>query len=382
MQTLPKTGILGGGQLGRMLCQAALPWNLEIGILDPAPDCPAAGVCTRFVQGDFKNYDDVLAFGQYYDLLTIEIEHVNTEALHVLEKMGKAIHPAPRVIDIVKDKGLQKQFYAAYGIPTAPFQLFRDEKALVEAVDSQQLSFPFVQKTRTAGYDGKGVSIIRNSRDLTEKLLPGPCLTEELVSVKTEIAVIAARNPNGEVRVFPAVEMDFHPDANLVERLVCPARIGALDAARAEVLAETVIRALDVCGLLAVEMFLTTDGDLLVNEVAPRPHNSGHHTIEAAATSQFQQHLRAIYNWPLGPTTAVSPAVMLNVLGEEGHKGPVTYEGLADCLAVDGVHVHLYGKNRTAPFRKMGHLTVLGPTLEAALARSEKAAGILKALSR
>lgn len=364
-----------------MLCQAALPWNMEVHVLDPAADCPAARVCSRFVQGHFNNYDDVLAFGRDVDLITIEIEHVNTEALRALEAMGKVVHPAPRVIDIIKDKGLQKQFYAERDIPTAPFELFDDEKALLEAVERGRWVLPFVQKTRTAGYDGKGVAILRTSQDLEQKILPGPCVVEHLVEVRSEIAVIAARNAADEVRIFPAVEMDFHPEANLVERLVCPARISNLDAARAEALAETVIRAFDVCGLLAVEMFLTTEGDILVNEVAPRPHNSGHHTIEASATSQFQQHWRAICNWPLGPVALRQPAVMLNLLGEEGHRGPVRYEGLEQCLALEGVHVHLYGKSVTAPFRKMGHLTITGATLEQAIEQSAKAGALLKSIT-
>lgn len=369
--TTQKIGILGGGQLGKMLCLAAAPWDFKTCVLDTSADFPAGAVCSEFTPGDFKNYDDVLAFGADKDVLTIEIEHVNTEALHELKRQGKIVHPAPEALDVIKDKGLQKEFYRQHDIPTAPFELFADEQALVEAVKSGRWALPLVQKTRTAGYDGRGVAILRTPNDLETKLLKGPCLAEQLAPVLTEIAVIAARNASDQVAVFPAVEMDFHPEANLVEQLVCPARISALAAAEAEALAEQVIRAFDVCGLLAVEMFLCTDGRLWVNEVAPRPHNSGHHTIDSAVTSQYQQHLRAICDLPLGDTAQVQPALMLNLLGEDGFKGPVQYEGVAECLALSGVHVHLYGKAMTAPFRKMGHVTITADTLESAFEKAE-----------
>lgn len=368
--TTTKIGILGGGQLGKMLCLSAANWDFKTYILDASADYPAGPVCTSFTVGNFNNYDDVLAFGQDKDILTIEIEHVNTDALRQLEDMGKTVHPSPRALDIIKDKGLQKEFYREQGIPTARFELFADDTDLKAAISEGRWILPLVQKTRLAGYDGKGVAVLRTLEDLTTKLLSGPCLAEELIQVRTEIAVIAARNANDDVAMFPAVEMDFHPEANLVEFLLCPARISPLVAAEAEALAERVIRALDVCGLLAVEMFLTEDGELLVNEVAPRPHNSGHHTIDSAQTSQYQQHLRAICNLPLGNTDQLQPAAMLNLLGEPGHQGPVLYTGLDTCLALEGVHVHLYGKSRTTPFRKMGHVTVTAETVELALEKA------------
>lgn len=379
--TTQKIGILGGGQLGKMLCLAAADWDLKTFVLDASPDYPAGQVCTGFTQGDFNNFDDVLAFGKDKDILTIEIEHVNTDALRELERLGKTVHPAPRALDIIKDKGIQKEFYRENGIPTAHYELFDNENLLKEAVAAGRWSLPFVQKSRTAGYDGRGVAIIRTAEDLEQKILSGPCLAEALAPIRTEIAVVAARNANDEVTVFPPVEMDFHPEANLVEFLLCPARISPLEAAEAEALAETVIRTFDVCGLLAVEMFLTTDGQLLVNEVAPRPHNSGHHTIDTAPTSQFQQHLRAICNLPLGTTVQQSPAVMLNLLGEPGHKGPVRYEGMEQCLALDGVHIHLYGKAMTSPFRKMGHVTVTGQTAEEAIEKAQFVKNTLKAVA-
>lgn len=377
--TTQKIGILGGGQLGKMLALAAANWDFKIFCLDPTPEAPASAVCAGFTLGDFNNYDQVLAFGQDKDLLTIEIEHVNTDALRELERLGKTVHPSPRALEIIKDKGLQKEFYREHDIPTAYFELFDDEKALKKAIESGAWKLPLVQKTRTAGYDGKGVAILRTLADLETKLLPGPCLAESLAPIETEIAIVAAKNAKGEVAVFPAVEMDFHPEANLVEFLLCPARIAPLVEVEAEALAERVIRALDVCGLLAVEMFWTRDGQLLVNEVAPRPHNSGHHTIDSAHTSQFEQHLRAICDLPLGSTESITPvAIMLNLLGEPGQKGPVRYEGVEECLALEGVNIHLYGKALTSPFRKMGHVSITADTVAEAMKKANFVKGTLK----
>jgi 5-(carboxyamino)imidazole ribonucleotide synthase len=367
-----KTGVLGGGQLGKMLGLAAANWDLPLYFLDAAADYPASTVCAGFTVGNFNDYDAVMAFGQDKDLLTIEIEHVNTAALHNLEAAGKTIHPSPTVLDIIKDKGLQKQFYEKNDIPTARFELFKTEHDLVAAIEESRWHLPLVQKTRSAGYDGKGVAILRSPEDLKTKLLKGPCLAEELVPVKAELAVVTARNANDEVAVYPPVEMEFHPEANLVEFLFCPSRQSPLVLAEAEALAERVVRAFGSCGLLAIEMFLTHDNRLLINEVAPRPHNSGHHTIDSAATSQFQQHLRAILNLPLGDTTQLRPAVMVNLLGAPGHSGPVVYRGMDTCMAWEGVYIHLYGKKSTSPYRKMGHVTVTADTLEAAIEKARK----------
>lgn len=380
--TTRKIGILGGGQLGKMLCLSAANWDFKMYILDPTPGCPASQVCTGFTQGNFNDYHDVLEFGRDKDIITIEIEHVNTDALRELERMGKTVHPAPAALDIIKDKGTQKEFYRQNDIPTAPFELFEDEKALLQAVSEGRWKLPFVQKTRTAGYDGKGVAIMRTHADLEKKLLSGPCLAEELADIQTEIAVIAAQNEDGSVSVFPAVEMDFHPEANLVEFLLCPARISPLQEAEAQALAERVIRSLGCCGLLAVEMFLTKSGEIWVNESAPRPHNSGHHTIDSAITSQFQQHIRAVANLPLGSGTQVTgAAVMLNLLGEEGHKGPVVYRGAEECLAMEGVYIHLYGKAATSPFRKMGHVTITADDTESAIRKADFVKKHLKVVS-
>jgi 5-(carboxyamino)imidazole ribonucleotide synthase len=361
-----KIGVLGAGQLGKMLALAAGNWHLPLYMLDQAADFPAAYLSAQFTPGNFKDYNDVYQFGKQMDLLTIEIEHVNTKALHDLAAEGVRIHPAPDKLDIIKDKGLQKLFYQEKGIPTSPFDLYEDEKAILEAISSGALAFPFVQKSRTAGYDGRGVSLIRNAAELESKLLKGPSLVEQLVDIDKELAVVVARNESGQTIAYPTVEMAFHPEANLVEFLFCPANIDEELEQKAQQLALEVIEAFDICGLLAVELFLDQSGALIVNEVAPRPHNSGHHTIDSCYTSQFEQHLRAITNMPLGSTQMKSPSVMVNLLGEDGYTGPAFYEGFADCLAIEGVHMHLYGKTITKPFRKMGHATVVDQDIEKA----------------
>ena len=368
---MKKITILGGGQLGKMLCLAASPLDIPIYVLDEKSDFPAAKLCEKFIEGNFKDFNDVYNAGNQADIITIEIEHVNTAALHQLQKEGKTVHPAPEKLDIIKDKGLQKLFYIEHNLPTSNFALFDDEKAIREGLKNGQIKFPFVQKTREAGYDGKGVAVIKNAADLEKKLLEGASLIEELVEIEKELAVVVCRNENGEVAAYDAVEMEFNPDANLVEFLFAPANISNIIAAEAEELAIKVIEAFEICGLLAVELFLTKDNTLLINEVAPRPHNSGHHTIDAAETSQFEQHLRGIMNFPLGSTRLKSPAVMLNLLGEPDFVGDVHYEGLEQCLATEGVHVHLYGKKQTKPFRKMGHVTVTADTLEAAKKKAD-----------
>ncbi len=378
---MKKITILGGGQLGKMLCLAAAPLDIPIIILDEKNNFPAAKLCEQFIEGDFRNFQDVYNAGNQSDIITIEIEHVNTTALHQLQKEGKKIHPAPEKLDIIKDKGLQKLFYIEHNLPTSNFALFDDEKAIREGLKNGQIKFPFVQKTREAGYDGKGVSVIKNVADLDKKLLEGASLIEELVEIEKELAVVVCRNESGEVAVYDAVEMEFNPEANLVEFLFAPANISNIIAAEAEELATKVIEAFDICGLLAVEFFLTKDNTLLINEVAPRPHNSGHHTIDAAETSQFEQHLRGIMDFPLGSTRLKSPAVMLNLLGEPNFSGDVYYEGLEKCLAQEGVHVHLYGKKQTKPFRKMGHVTVTAPTLKEAKKKADFVKNNLKVKS-
>ncbi|AEE53892.1 5-(carboxyamino)imidazole ribonucleotide synthase [Haliscomenobacter hydrossis] len=362
-----KVGILGGGQLGKMLGLAAANWHLPLYFLDDSRNFPAGGVAEEFVEGNFNNYEDVLAFGADKDVLSIEIEHVNTRALETLQAKGVTVHPHPEALDLIKDKGLQKLFYQEHGLPSAPFELFEDENAVRHAVQTGKWQYPFVQKSRTAGYDGKGVAIIRNESDLQHKLLPGSCLLEARVDIQKELAVIVARNADGEIAAFPVVEMDFNPEANLVEFLICPARIDAAIEKAAIELSKRCIETFGICGLLAVELFLTPDQQILINEVAPRPHNSGHHTIDSCYTSQFEQHLRGILNLPLGSTAMKCPSVMVNLLGAEGFSGPTRYFGLEDCLALPGVKLHFYGKSTTKPFRKMGHATVLAENIDEAV---------------
>ncbi len=372
-----KVGILGGGQLGKMLCQAAQPWHLPLAVLDRKRSFPAGPVAGKFVEGDFTNFEDVYEFGREMDVLTIEIENVHVEALKRLEAEGVRVFPHSEALATIKDKGLQKLFYKERGLPTAPFRAFEDVRAIERAVRRGRLELPFVQKTRLAGYDGRGVAVVRTVEDLP-RLLPGPCLVEPLVDIRAELAVIAARNPSGQTAVFPAVEMVFHPTANLVEFLACPARIPPEVERRAEDLALSTIQAFDLCGLLAVEMFWTQNEELLINEVAPRPHNSGHHTLDACITSQFEQHLRAILDLPLGSTRLKSPAVMVNLLGAPGSQGPAHYQGFEQCLAVEGVKIHLYGKEETRPYRKMGHATVLNEDLDRALELARQVKQTLK----
>lgn len=359
-------GICGGGQLGKMLCEAASAWDWKTAVLDQSPDDPAARLAYKFVQGDFTKYEDVLNFGKQVDVLTIEIEKVNLEALVELEKMGKIVHPSPRALAIIKDKALQKQFFIDQGLPTVPQELFDSKDDILKAIESGFLQIPFVQKLRTDGYDGRGVAIIRTEEDLS-LLLDGLSLVEPLVEIEAEVAVIAARNVNGEIKTFPPVAMAFHPEANLVEYLYCPSGLGPALELEATQIAQAAIEALDICGLLAVEMFLTAEGDWLINEVAPRPHNSGHHTIECCNVSQFQQHLLAICNLPLIDPQLQLPGVMVNLLGEEGFEGPVKYMGVEQALRLGSVYVHLYGKKTTKPFRKMGHITVANRSVSQAI---------------
>lgn len=360
-----KLGILGGGQLGKMLTLAASNWDVNTYVLDPNNECSAATTCSKYVQGDFTSYEDVYNFGKEVDLITIEIENVNIDALKQLKAEGKNVYPDPQILEIIKDKGLQKTFYKEHNIPSSEFELFNDEQAIKDAVQKGDLTIPFVQKSRSEGYDGKGVKVVTTLDDLNE-LLPGPSLAEKKVQIKKELSVIVARNPSGDIKCFPIVEMEFNHEANLVEYLLCPAEVSNEIAEEAKELAIKLVKAMEFEGLLAVEMFLDTDGNILINEVAPRPHNSGHHTIESAFTSQYEQHLRAILDFPLGVTEAKIPSIMLNVLGEPGYEGEVKLSGLKECMSCEGVKLHMYGKKITKPFRKMGHITILDKDIEQA----------------
>ncbi len=380
MSFFPKLGILGGGQLGKMLIQAANPLAIPIHILDPNPNCPAAEWTSNITVGDFRDYDAVYQFGQTVDVLTIEIEQVNIEALLQLQKEGKTVHPNPAKVRIIKDKGLQKDFFKKHQIATSDYQVFPNKKAVLAAIEADELQLPFVQKLRQFGYDGKGVQVIRSEADLS-KLFEEPSLVEDLVDIEKELSVVVTKGKSGEIVCFDAVEMEFNPIANLVEFLFAPAHISVEIAAKAQNLAIEVSKAFDIQGLLAVELFLTKNGEVLVNEVAPRPHNSGHHSIEACYTSQYQQHLRSVLDLPLGSTALKMPAVMVNVLGDANHTGSAKYEGLNECLEMEGVYVHLYGKEITKPFRKMGHITILDPDLDAAKRKAREVLALLKVVS-
>jgi 5-(carboxyamino)imidazole ribonucleotide synthase len=348
-----RLGILGGGQLGRMLLQAGIDLNLYTLILDPDPDAPCKSLCHEFYVGSFADYDTVYEFGKKCEVVTIEIEHVNTAALLQLQQEGVKIYPQPEVIKTIQDKGLQKEFYRQHQIPTADFRLLQNHAELADNLDF----LPAFQKLRTLGYDGRGVTRLTTAADFA-KGFEAPSVLEKLVDYEKELAVIVARNGSGEISCFPTVELVFHPVHNLVDYLFSPAAISTEIEQRAQEVARQVISAFNMVGLLAVEMFLTKDGEILVNEVAPRPHNSGHHTFKANHTSQFEQHLRAILNLPLGNTALHSSAVMLNLLGEPDYSGEARYEGLAETLAIPGVTIHLYGKKYTRPARKMGHVTI------------------------
>ena len=371
-----KIGILGGGQLGRMWIQNALNYNVSCSVIDPDANAPCKNICDDFKVGDITDFDTVYNFGQTVDLITIEIEKVNVEALEKLEAEGKLVYPQPSIIKMIRDKGVQKQWMKDHGIPTSDFQLIENK----EALEKLTWGLPYVQKLRKDGYDGKGVQIIREKKDFDDAFTAAS-LVERLVDFEKEIAVIVARNSNGETKTFPLVEMDFHPTANLVEFLVSPANVSEYIAMKAENIAVKIADELELVGILAVEMFLTKSGDILVNEMAPRPHNSGHQTIEGNISSQFEQHLRAIFNQPLGDTDAKYHSVMINVLGEEGHSGDAVYKGLEEVLELSGVYVHLYGKKITKPFRKMGHVTVIDENRDEAISKARLVKEMLKVVT-
>ena len=348
-----RLGVLGGGQLGRMMIQAAANLDLRVEVMDPSADAPCRHLTHRFVQGDLQDADAVFSFGRDLDIITIEIEHVSVDGLRRLRDHGVRVLPDPDHLAIIQDKGLQKQFFAENGIPSSDFQLIDD------ASGAEAYGFPVVQKLRTGGYDGKGVKILKTAAD---ERFDGPCVLEKAVAIDKELSVIVARNPSGEVATFPVVEAVFDPVANLVDYLVAPAAVTDAQAADAQALAVRVAEAMDFRGLLAVELFLVQDsGQILVNEIAPRTHNSGHHTIEANRTSQFEQHLRAILDLPLGDTSPVHPVgAMVNLVGAPDAHGTPVYTGLATALATPGIHPHIYGKSTVKPFRKMGHVTITG----------------------
>lgn len=366
-------GILGGGQLGRMVIQSAINYNIDIHILDPDSNAPCKTICQKFVQGSLTDFDTVYAFGRECDVITIEIENVNTDALAKLAKEGKEVYPQPHLIKLIQDKRSQKSFYEERGIPTAEFILTENKEDVHLQVDF----LPAVNKLGREGYDGRGVQILKSKEEL-HKAFDAPGLLEKLIDFEKEISVIVARNKQGEVITYPSVECSFHPTANLVEFLFAPAEISPELEQKAQEIAKKVILELDLIGILAVEMFVTKEGEILVNEIAPRPHNSGHHTIEANFTSQFEQHLRAVLDMPLGNTDLRCPAAMVNLLGEDGYSGEAFVEGLDEAIRQKGVYIHLYGKKLTKPFRKMGHVTLLDENVEQLKQRAKEIKEIIK----
>ena len=373
-----KVGNRGGGQLGKMLLSETRKWDIQTFVLDPSADAPCKIACNTFVQGDLMDFDTVYQFGKLVDILTFEIELVNIDALEKLEFEGVQVYPTPKTLRQIQNKGVQKSEYAKHQIPTANFQIFENLNSLRSNLPN--LQFPLVWKCTEFGYDGYGVKIIRKSTDLDE-LPDTECIVEEIIPFKNELAVIVVRNISGEIKTYPVVEMEFHPEANQVEYVICPARIDENVAQKATAIALQVAAIFEPVGLLAVEMFQTHDDEILVNEVAPRPHNSGHYSIEASYTSQFENHLRAILNLPLGNTDSKVAGIMVNLVGEEGFSGNVVYENIHEILAIDGVTPHLYGKKQTRPFRKMGHVTIVNEDMKEARKIAERVKNTIRVVA-
>ena len=360
-----KLGILGGGQLGKMLLYETRKWDVFTKVMDGSADAPCKIACNKFVQGNLMDFDAVYTFGKDVDVLTIEIENVNVDALEKLEQEGVVVFPQSKVLRTIQNKAKQKLFYVDHGIPTSEFARFAYTSEIDESISNGGLTLPFVWKSAQFGYDGQGVKIIRTIEDL-EGLPNVECIAESLVPFKNELAVVVSRNASGQSKAYPVVEMEFHPEANQVEYVLCPARISSEVAQKAQEVAMKVSESFGHVGLLAVEMFQNQEDTILVNEVAPRPHNSGHYSIEASYTNQFEQHLRCVLGLPLGSTDSKVAGVMVNLVGAEGHTGDVVYEHIGDILGKYGVTPHIYGKKQTRPFRKMGHVTIVNENIERA----------------
>jgi 5-(carboxyamino)imidazole ribonucleotide synthase len=375
-----KLGILGGGQLGKMLLYETRKYDIGTAVVDPNPEAPAKLAANHFEVGDLQDYETVLQFGRNVDVLTFEIESVNVAALQQLEKEGKKVFPSAQTLLQIQDKGVQKTFYKNKNLPTADFELFETKQDLIDAIDQKRIEFPFVWKACKGGYDGKGVSVIKTQDDLS-KLPDTACIREDLVPFKNELAVIVARNVSGEIKTYPVVEMEFHPTANQVEYVLSPARISSKVEQRAREVAMQVSKSFEHVGLLAVELFQTEDDQILINEVAPRPHNSGHFSIEASFTNQFEQHLRSILDLPLGDTNQKVAAVMVNLVGDKDYKGSVLYENIEEIMQLSGVTPHIYGKRETRPFRKMGHVSIVNKDIDEARKIAEQVKKKIKVIS-
>ena len=375
-----KLGILGGGQLGKMLLFDTRKFDIQTYVLDPSDEAPCKIACDKFFKGDLMDFETVYNFGKLVDVLTFEIELVNLEALVKLEAEGLKVYPSPKTLKLIQNKGVQKDFYTEHAIPTASYKRFKDIKSLVVAILESKIKLPFVWKCTEFGYDGNGVKVIRHVSDL-DNLANVECIAEEMIPFKNELAVIVCRSPSGEIKTYPVVEMEFHPEANQVEYVICPARIDAKVAERARAIALTVSEKFNHVGLLAVEMFQTENDEIIVNEVAPRPHNSGHYSIEASYTSQFENHLRAILDLPLGNTESKVAGIMVNLVGAEGHSGNVVYENIEKIMSWNGVTPHIYGKKQTRPFRKMGHVTIVNSDIVQARKIAEDVKNCIRVIS-
>ena len=375
-----KLGILGGGQLGKMLLAETRKFDIQTYILDPSREAPSQFGATHFVIGDLMDFDTVYEFGKKVNLLTIEIENINLDALDKLESEGLKVFPSPKTLRLIQNKGVQKDFYVENQIPTAAFKRFSNLNQLRSEIENGLVEIPFVWKCAQFGYDGNGVKVVRSISDI-ENLPNVECIAEQMIKFKNELAVIVARSESGEVKTYPVVEMEFHPEANQVEYVICPARIDDNIAKKANEIALKVSTAYNHIGLLAVEMFQTVNDEIFVNEVAPRPHNSGHYSIEASYTSQFENHLRAILNLPLGNTASKVAGIMVNLVGAEGCSGNVIYENIEKIMAIDGVTPHIYGKRETRPFRKMGHVTIVNENMNEARKIAEEVKNTIKVIS-
>lgn len=376
-----KIGILGGGQLGKMMLTETRKFDIQTYVVDPSAEAPSQFGATKFIQGSLNDYQTVIDLGNQVDVLTIEIENVNLEALETLEAAGKKVYPSPKTLRLISNKGNQKDFYIQHNIPTAPYKRFATLEALKVDVASGTIEIPFVWKATEGGYDGNGVKVVRKMEDLAA-LPETECIAETMIPFKNELAVIVARSASGEIKTYPVVEMEFHPEANQVEYVICPARIDETVANNAREIALKVSEAYNHVGLLAVEMFQTQNDEILVNEVAPRPHNSGHYSIEASYTSQFEQHIRAILDLPLGNTDSKVAGIMVNLVGEEGYSGQVVYENIEKIMAIDGVTPHIYGKRETRPFRKMGHVTIVNENMAEARKIAQEVKETIRVISK
>ncbi|MCF6130343.1 5-(carboxyamino)imidazole ribonucleotide synthase [Flavobacterium sp. AS60] len=375
-----KLGILGGGQLGKMLLAETRKFDIQTYVLDPSMDAPSQFGATKFFIGDLMDYETVYDFGKKVDLLTIEIENINLDALDKLESEGLKVFPSPKTLRLIQNKGVQKDFYVENQIPTAAFKRFNNLNKLRSEIENDLIEMPFIWKCAQFGYDGNGVKVVRSILDI-DNLPNVECIAEQMVKFKNELAVIVTRSESGEVKTYPVVEMEFHPEANQVEYVICPARIDFNIAKKANEIALKVSKAYNHVGLLAVEMFQTHDEGILVNEVAPRPHNSGHYSIEASYTSQFENHLRAILNLPLGNTASKVAGIMVNLVGAEGYSGNVIYENIEKIMAIAGVTPHIYGKKETRPFRKMGHVTIVNENMDKARKIAEEVKNSIRVIS-